>query len=666
MRKVLFLAFVGIVLAGVPRLISYQGRLTDSDGNPLTGTHTVSFRLYKVASGGSPIWSETHSVSLSEDGLYDVMLGSVNPFPDSVDFSEWYWLSVSVDGGAELCRYQLGAAPYALNLASLGAADGQMLVWNGTKWQPQTISTDDNDWNRVGDSLFSLPDSTISIKGGKVGIGTSNPAAQLQVNGDIIQKGPWIDVRAYGAFPDDGVDDAAAIQNALDDAGASEVFLPAGTYNLSAPIQVPAHGTLRGQGYYSTVLLYNGPGDTAAVVLGYGATVRDMMVKSSRSSWNVSHPITGILVPTSEAMIENVTVYNFEKGIFLLGAGRGCAYNYIQPRLMANNYYGIYLDAVDGGWVNENIIVGGRWTIWSDRATVGTWGVYITSHTSNVPNNNKFIGLSIEGYDYAIRLSGVYNTFVDPRIEIPSDLGTKARVVYRDLPSSPCKYNYFFGAYAYYTFGTSEDSFYFVHYDVDSNYVPYDRNLVMMVRSNSEMPFNFLTNAVDFSGLSPWRKAYIRYNVDDDQMEVEIGGRNIMTLRHYAGRVGVGTTTPECTFQVGNYGDGTVAMANAWLTFSRLRLMDRLEHIDSPLDKISHINGYYFHWRDASDTSRQIGLVAEEVKEVLPEAVYTDEKGEDAVDYSKLVPLLLEAVKSLKTQNDSLSREILNLKNKIN
>ena len=111
------IVLMGFAFADVPHLISYQGRLTDGSEFPLTGSYNITFRLYDTPSGGTTLWAETQNVTLNSDGLYNVMLGSVMPFPSTLDFSEQYWLGVSVDGGAEICRYELGASPYALNIA---------------------------------------------------------------------------------------------------------------------------------------------------------------------------------------------------------------------------------------------------------------------------------------------------------------------------------------------------------------------------------------------------------------------------------------------------------------------------------------------------------------------------------------------------------------------
>lgn len=62
--------------------ISYQGRLADSAGTPLTGFHNLEFRIYDVPTGGIPLWEELwtggNAVQVS-DGLFNVMLGSLNP-----------------------------------------------------------------------------------------------------------------------------------------------------------------------------------------------------------------------------------------------------------------------------------------------------------------------------------------------------------------------------------------------------------------------------------------------------------------------------------------------------------------------------------------------------------------------------------------------------------
>ena len=72
---------------------------------------------------------------------------------------------------------------------------------------------------------------------------------------------------------------------------------------------------------------------------------------------------------------------------------------------------------------------------------------------------------------------------------------------------------------------------------------------------------------------------------------------------------------------------------------------DNITPIEGALDKVERLRGVSFDWRE--DGKRDIGLIAEEVGEVLPEVVAYEENGRDAksVDYARLVPLLVESIK---------------------
>ena len=93
--------------------ISYQGRLADSAGNPLTGMETMEFRIYDVPTGGVPLWEEywtgANAVAVS-DGLFNVMLGSVNnTLASSIEGYDELYLGITVGADSEMVpRVQLG------------------------------------------------------------------------------------------------------------------------------------------------------------------------------------------------------------------------------------------------------------------------------------------------------------------------------------------------------------------------------------------------------------------------------------------------------------------------------------------------------------------------------------------------------------------------------
>jgi hypothetical protein len=63
--------------AQVPSLINYQGRLTDSNGAPVTGNKNIAISIYDAATGGNLLYEETiGAVTLDANGVYSFQFGS--------------------------------------------------------------------------------------------------------------------------------------------------------------------------------------------------------------------------------------------------------------------------------------------------------------------------------------------------------------------------------------------------------------------------------------------------------------------------------------------------------------------------------------------------------------------------------------------------------------
>jgi trimeric autotransporter adhesin len=110
--------------AQAPRTFSYQGVLTDGSGTFIPdGNHSLTIRLYETASGGSAVYEESQNVAVIK-GIFNTVIGSITPIPDSLPFDRAYFLGVSIDGGTELVpRTAMSAAPYALFAKTAGVAD---------------------------------------------------------------------------------------------------------------------------------------------------------------------------------------------------------------------------------------------------------------------------------------------------------------------------------------------------------------------------------------------------------------------------------------------------------------------------------------------------------------------------------------------------------------
>jgi hypothetical protein len=118
------------------------------------------------------------------------------------------------------------------------------------------------------------------------------------------------------------------------------------------------------------------------------------------------------------------------------------------------------------------------------------------------------------------------------------------------------------------------------------------------------------------------------------------------------GNVGIGNTGPTQRLSVGASGDGSVAIANSWTTYSDKRLKKDVSIIDNALEKISKLAGYFFYWKKGDDASRQVGVMAQDVEEIFPEVVKTGSDGIKSVDYPKLVAPMIQAIKELKAEKD--------------
>jgi Chaperone of endosialidase len=85
---------------------------------------------------------------------------------------------------------------------------------------------------------------------------------------------------------------------------------------------------------------------------------------------------------------------------------------------------------------------------------------------------------------------------------------------------------------------------------------------------------------------------------------------------------------------------------------SSRRWKNNVVNINNPLDKLASLRGVYFDWDDEHGGQHDLGMIAEEVGKVLPEIVNYEENGVDAIgmDYSKMTPLLVEAVNAMQAQ----------------
>jgi Chaperone of endosialidase len=105
------------------------------------------------------------------------------------------------------------------------------------------------------------------------------------------------------------------------------------------------------------------------------------------------------------------------------------------------------------------------------------------------------------------------------------------------------------------------------------------------------------------------------------------------------------TGTPGWRFSV-NTTTGNAALAGSLIQNSDARLKTNIIPLNNTLSIINKLSGYKYYWKDAHrDSTEQIGLLAQEIQQVLPQLVKTDDNGILSVNYSGMVPVLLQAIK---------------------
>jgi len=114
--------------SALPRVIKFSGALPVSGDVVAGATAQVTFSLYADENGGSPLWTETHTVTLDAQGKYSVLLGTSTGDGMPTDLfsdSSAHWLAAKADGQAEAARSLLVSVPYALKAVEADRLGGR-------------------------------------------------------------------------------------------------------------------------------------------------------------------------------------------------------------------------------------------------------------------------------------------------------------------------------------------------------------------------------------------------------------------------------------------------------------------------------------------------------------------------------------------------------------
>mgnify|MGYP001214256829 CR=1 FL=1 len=202
-----------------------------------------------------------------------------------------------------------------------------------------------------------------------------------------------------------------------------------------------------------------------------------------------------------------------------------------------------------------------------------------------------------------------------------------------------------------------------------------------MAKSNSNLPFKTLVAGANIGLTADSNTITVAYNhttaawgeepaesftagvriLSGTGIDLVAGGlaRLFITGSGYVGiNVTGSSVTHRLTLPNSSTGNDGKAVAYAWSTYSSRRFKEEIRTIDNPIGIIEGLRGVRYKWRDSQKDD--IGFIAEEVGELVPEVVDFEADGKNAkgMNYARLTSILVEAVKAQQKRIDELEKLI--------
>jgi Chaperone of endosialidase len=684
----------------VPALIKYSGMLTGIQGKPATSTISATFSIYTDSEGGDPLWAETQNIEPDPSGHYTVALGSSTStgLPVEVFASgEARWLGVRIAGQVEEPRVLWMSVPYALKAQDAATIGGlppsAFLLANhsqGTDSEQTTselaAATTNPDITGVGSAGFvpvsdSASDVIDSIlfqnSSGYIGIGTTNPGDNLDVNGTTILRN---ELSLIPNTSKDLVLEVLGTNLAISNTG-HMTFATGQTYLGAGTITGVTTGTGSG---------LSGGGSSAALPLSVNLALTTTCAAGQTLQWS------GNAWVCAASIVGSVTA-----GTDLTGGGADGnitvnANTAVFPAFGASNTF------ATSQTINGNLTLPSTSSSKSGAVTIGLTPFLHNYGPSG--SNNTFVGgagnftnsaVNLTGVGYgalAIDSSGFGNTAFgfDSLPNVTSGLYNSASGVYSgqtiDHSAVTGNNNTFLGAGSAMSTGTLTNAT-----ALGSNAVVAQSNAVVLgclsgqnnCGGNVNVGVGTTTPAysLDISGGDAIVRGPGNFQSYPESAFVYVGDTNHSVQAGWGygiglapngfsgdyppyfsnelliddgGSVGIGYADPDRLLALCPAGGcprltNIQGIADGWNTYSSRRWKTNIHTLTGALGKVEQLRGVSYDLK--GNGSREIGVIAEEVGAVVPEVVDWEANGKDArgVDYSRLTALLIEATKERQT-----------------
>ena len=703
--------------AAVPTSITVQGKLTDAGGIPLpAGVKTFTFRIFDAASFGTQIWptgggSEDQSLTTDAAGLWIGLIGALSPLNDAVFTDSVRWLEVSVSS-TTLPRIRLVTGPYAYRVATVDGASGGTIT-SKVSIGPGHVNTGINAF--VAGENNSVTGNQSTVSGGR---GNDASAVYSTVAGGInnVASGPSSTVgggegsTAQSIFSTVGGGFSNNALSTLSTVGGGGNNTALGSYTTVAGGLFDSawgnYSTVGGGGHNTA------RGRSATVAGGGGSNAGDGNSASGdfsaigggteniSSAWssvvaggfvNVatdSGATVGGGVANGAAGL-NSTVAGGNSGIAtgdysFIGGGFHNSANDIGAAVAGggNNYArGLYSTVGGGGGTDasdSNSVTGWWGTIGGGRQNTVIEGYHgtIAGGVANVAGQFAAVGGGGHNTAYGgatVIGGGEFNVTSSFYATVSGGQHNDASGEYSTVPGG------------YYNTARGDNSL-AAGFNAKANhpgsFVWSDRSTQLFDSAYSTAPNQFIIRAVGGVGIgtnspstatggqvlhidNPLGPSVMRLGdgeANGIQWEVQstvIGGVGALNFSNITA-----FTNPFKFFGNGNFtATGCVVGSNIACP-SDARFKRKIETLPNALGVVEKLRGVRYEWRSEEFPDRdfvkgeQIGLVAQEVREIVPQAVIEQSDGYLAVDYARLVPLLIEGMKEQQRQIDELKSRL--------
>jgi len=614
-------------------LVSYQGYLTDDQGNPVNGTESMTFTIYDT--GGVSKWTETQPSVPVNEGYFTAILGSQTALPDSVFNGEDRYLGIAVGGDPEISPRTLftsvASAAYTKKVeGDITVGDLELSFYDPAGGFPDDPSM----------KMGVEPSPFIEMTEQSLGFG-DRPLMKMGVEPTPFHRG-YLSFRYPDLNPPPSLFNLGVVNDGSEWSSGIDMYLvhppeyPSPEHILSissAPstganirmVHPPEKDFMTFSGIPSSgasIKMFNPDPNPAARIMEMGI-VTDGPEWSSGIDMYLVHP----------------PEYPDPAHILSIGSApsTGASFRMFNPQpeppamimelwsreessewstgFKTYNPLGTYPTTTEIELISSE--TGNNFKLGNISGDMGTSGIAMTA------DGTAATMLMANGPGAPLSVISMSTNFSSARIGIGNEAPTQPLVVGNNLGTFGGKRIIIGDA----TAGTESG--------------------IVMGEDNDN-------------------RGWILWNVDNDYMGMgtrETGGVYGATLVLNSGDVGIGTDSPGEDLHV----VGDICYTGTSGACSDRRYKKNISTLAGALDKVTEMRGVEFNWRkdeypenDFSDEN-QVGFIAQELNDVLPEVVSEDNNGYYNIDYGKITPLLVEAIKDQQRQIDDLTRRIAEL-----